>query len=235
MKHIVKGDGPSELRKWFNEQPIENGRRINCSYRSLPSSIKHVIKARLLEEQGGICCYTGIQVSDGESHIEHFKPQSRCAEYEDVDYRNLLAAYPGDNQHRCAFGAHAKGDWFDAEKLISPLRQDCETRFRYRQNGHVEPADSHDEKAVATIRHLKLDDPQLVELRKQVVRTVLYRGGEPLSDRQLKLIAERYCGRDRSGRFPQFCFVVGQAANELLHMRKRSRERDKAIRRQEKS
>lgn len=91
MKHIIKGNSPSELDSWFRNQPIEDGCRINCGYTDMPSEVKQVVKQRLLEEQGGLCCYTGLRVKETTSHIEHFKPQSQCESHEDIEYHNLLA------------------------------------------------------------------------------------------------------------------------------------------------
>ena len=93
MKYIRKGPSPRELREWF--KPAEDGRRINRGYDDMPTNVKNAVKERLLDEQGGLCCYTGMRVSLQNSHIEHFKPQKLCTDHEDVDYMNLLAAYPG--------------------------------------------------------------------------------------------------------------------------------------------
>jgi hypothetical protein len=95
MKHIVKGSEPPELGKWFNKQPTnETGKRINCGYNDMPSDVRAAIKKRLLQEQGCLCCYTGLQIDEASSHIEHFKSQKLCREegsHEDIDYNNLLA------------------------------------------------------------------------------------------------------------------------------------------------
>lgn len=232
MKHIVKGSEPAQLRQWINGQPIEDGQRINCRYRDMPGSVKAVVKQRLILEQGGLCCYTGISVTAAESHIEHFLPQTLCTNHEDVEYTNLLAAYPGENRPNCPFGARARGSWYDPNLLVSPLRGDCEQRFVYRLNGVIEAANTGDSGAVQTIKKLHLDHKSLTELRKHQIDAVLFSASHRLSSSQLKRIAETYCQKDRQQRYRPFCFVVQQAANELLRKAERGRIRRRAIQQQ---
>lgn len=232
MKYISKGAPPTELRRWFEQQPVEDGYRLNCGYRQMPSDVKAIVKQRLLEEQGRLCCYTGRRVDEHSSHIEHFKPQSRCTNHEDVDYNNLLAAFPGDNEKRkCAYGAHAR-DNCDESLLISPLHPSCENSFRFDEYGKIRAANNNDQRAQETIKRLRLCDQSLTELRRQAIETALYRKKQPISPAQLQTIVERYCLRDRNGYFFPFCYVIVQAAQELLKKAERKRKRDQAIRSQ---
>lgn len=235
MKYIVKGSEPAQLRQWINGQPVVDGQRINCSYRDMPGTVKAVVKQRLILEQGGLCCYTGIAVTEDESHIEHFLPQTLCTNHEDVEYTNLLAAYPGEDRPNCPFGARARGSWFDASLFVSPLRGDCERRFVFRLNGAIQAANNSDSGAVHTIKKLHLDHESLTELRKQQIDAVLFPANRQLSSSQLRRIAEAYCQKDRQQRYRPFCFVVQQAANELLRRAERERIRREAIRREHNS
>src|SRR6266542_5989051 len=117
MRYIKKRSAPKELRQWFAGQPIAGGGRINCRYGDMPGEVKDVVRQRLLEEQGWLCCYTGRRVGTKSSHIEHLKPQSRCEGHEDIAYGNLLAAYPGLDE-RSPYGAHAKADWYDPALMV---------------------------------------------------------------------------------------------------------------------
>lgn len=232
MKYISKGSPPAELRHWFDQQPVEEGRRINCSYRVMPSEVKVVVKQRLLDEQGRLCCYTGRRIDEQSSHIEHFKPQSLCANHEDVDYNNLLAAYPGDNEKRkCSYGAHAR-DNCDESLLVSPLHPSCEHSFRFNEYGAIQAADSNDQRAQETINRLRLHDQSLTELRKQAIVSALYRKNQPHSPAQLQTIVERYCLRDGNNHFFPFCYVIVQAAQELIRKAKSKQKRTQAIRSQ---
>ena len=163
MKYIHKSSPPEELREWFHGQPVEDGRRINCGYDDMPSNVKNAVKERLLHDQGGLCCYTGVPIDLENSHIEHFKPQSLCTDHEDVDYANLLAAHPSASANRCQFGAHAKDDWYDEQLLISPLHRRCETRFRFDQSGGIASRDGKDAAALETLEHLCLNHSSLSE------------------------------------------------------------------------
>lgn len=226
MKHIVKMGQPHELRQWFENQPIEDGHRINCSYGDMPGEVKQIVKQQLIREQGGLCCYTGIRINYQASHIEHFKSQRQCKEEttnEDVDYTNMLAAFPGDRTP-CSFGARVKGDWYDTQLLISPLRQDCETRFRFDLLGQITSAQKDDQAAQETIKNLSLDHGSLTEMRKQAIDTALFRQNQSLSEAQLRRVSEGYSQRNSSQLFKPFCFVIIQAAQELLRKVERRRK-----------
>ena len=229
MKHISKGPTPAVLRHWFQKQPIENGKRLNCSYADMPGDVKQTVTQHLLDEQGGLCCYTGQRIADQSSHIEHFKPQSLCANHEDVDYANLLAAYPPGDARRCPYGAHAKGDWYDAELLVNPIRGNCESRFQFNQFGHIRPSDITDNAAIETIQHLRLDHSLLTDRRRQAIKTALYRKNEPVSNAKLRKIIRDDSVRDAKQQFQPFCFVVQQVAAALLRKRERERIRKQAI------
>jgi uncharacterized protein (TIGR02646 family) len=217
MKHIVKRDKPQALTDWIDGQYI-NGKYINCSYSDMPPQVKTVIKESLLLEQGHICCYTGQRIEAESSHIEHFKPQSRCADFEDVNYNNLLAAFPSGTS-KADYGAHAKAD-YDELLLVSPLVFNCESRFRYLPSGEVEVTNKNkDPQAKSTIDQLALNHARLVELRKKVIQSVLI--DLRLSQSQLERLILTYGERDKNGKFRPFCFVVQQIANKMLTKQKR--------------
>ncbi|OYD92394.1 TIGR02646 family protein [Nostoc sp. 'Peltigera membranacea cyanobiont' 210A] len=248
MKHIAKGSEPKELCKWFESAPIDDhGKRINCSYENgLPSDIRRLVQYNLLKEQGWLCCYTGIRISEERSHIEHFKPQSLCRKegnYEDVNYNNLLAAYP---KGECQFGARARHNWYDADSFISPLDRQCETKFIFDMEGHIKPADDRDKTiqdtnkknnksspANITIKKLELDHDLLIEMRREAINEVFFSENKKLSEAKLRTIVENgYSHRDRQGRYPHFCFVIEQVAQELLRKTEQNRRRREAIHRQ---
>jgi uncharacterized protein (TIGR02646 family) len=231
MKHIIKGAEPRELRDWINNQPMENGQRINIDYDDMP---KDPVKKRLLEDQGWLCCYTGIQVNEVRSHIEHIKPRTKCDRYEKIDYTNLLAAYPGDDKPNCGFGAKAKADWYEPNHFISPLKKQCEACFHFDMDGKVAPVNgAHHAAARHTIKHLKLDHVALTQMRRDTIEEILFPKGKPISEAKLRAIAEgAYSQRNNQGRFPHLCFVIEQVARLLLHRVERDRKRREAIHKQ---
>ena len=164
--------------------------------------VLEAVEDGLLAEQGGICAYTGIQISlkpcdpgsgaarEVHFHIEHLIPQNHCERGQDTDYQNLVACWPRPN---CGFepgyGAKKKGNWPSSEeqaRFVSPLRHDCSTRFRFDHQGKIEPANSSDQDAEATIAKLGLRHSELTELRRQAIRGAL----NPRS-RQIKLSEAR--------------------------------------------
>lgn len=211
MKHIQKRNEPKELRVWRDKQYID-GKYLNCTYDDMPGGIKQVIKQQLLLEQGYLCCYTGQRIDENNSHIEHFKPQTRCGELEDVNYSNLLAAFPAGNLH-AEYGAHAKAG-YDETLLVSPLNGACEKRFRYNQDGSVEASNKHDTHATKTVDQLCLNNSELVDLRKKVIADALFKF--KISQAQLARIVDSYCERNPEEKFRPFCFVIQQISAKIL-------------------
>jgi uncharacterized protein (TIGR02646 family) len=233
MKFIKKEFEPKELRSWFNQQIDEDGNRINCNYGELRGTVKIALHSYLLEEQGFLCCYSGILIERDSSHIEHLKPQSLCkkeGKYEDVSYFNLLAAYPGQDYEnedtsqrrtkkskKCPFGAHAKDDCYDPIKFVSPLDEGCEARFRFSEFGEIDAANSQDAAALETIRCLVLNHNRLIELRREAIDEVLFSPDMELDEFELRSIANGgYSVKDEEGKLPKFCFVIEQVARQLV-------------------
>lgn len=227
MKYIRKTTPPSELRKWFKKQVVD-GKRINSHYRNIPSQVKRVIEEHLLSEQGWLCCYTGMLLIDGNFHVEHVIPQSVSkiqGTYEDVDYNNMLAAYPrGDS----SYGAKVRGD---KPLLITPLQKNCGENFDFDFDGRISGKNKN---AIQTINTLKLDSPLLDEMRYQAIEEALSPNNKPRSEAQLKIIADQFCTVNKNGRYPKFCFVVSQIARKKLDRIERERKRRSAILRNKK-
>jgi uncharacterized protein (TIGR02646 family) len=217
MKYITKGPQPQELIAWRHtrSQDQENN-PVNWGYDDMPGAVRAAVKAQLIREQGGLCCYTGRWITAAKSHIEHLKPQSQCTGHEDVDYRNLLAAYPSSEPYtsQCSYGAHAKGDWYDEYLFVHPLRRDCEQRLRYNFNGNVNPSNSHDDGAMETISRLCLNDGELKKMRTEAIYEALFE--TTLNKRQAERLRDAMDQRDSNGCFRQFCFVIKQACEKYL-------------------
>jgi|SRR3990172_5105867 len=232
MQYIQKRKrGPASLRKWFNNQPKDSKRRrINCDYyKDMPAGVKIDIRQYLLEDQGGLCCYTGIVIDMPTSHIEHFKTYSKCkleGQYEDVAYSNLLAAYPNGD---CPFGAKARQNC-DESLLVNPMHKSCEGKFQFDSMGNISVANKSDAQAKSAIEKLKLDHPQLTSMRKQAIYEVLFT--DDLSKAKLNRIIQGYGNRDSSGSFRAFCFAIVQVAKNLLREAERDRKRRQAIHQQ---
>jgi uncharacterized protein (TIGR02646 family) len=209
MRYIQKGEAPQDLLHWFDEQLID-GQRINSRFGQLDSGVKANLKRLLLQEQGWLCCYTGLSVFENTAHIEHIYPESLSkinGTYEDVDYYNMLAAFPKDGH--CAFGAKARED----DLLpVHPLTPDCEARFRFDTEGHIL---GNDEAAEKTIKMLKL---QLLDAeRKKSIDKILFPMDVDLTREDFLNFAENYCTPSETGELPQFCYVITCVARDLLN------------------
>jgi uncharacterized protein (TIGR02646 family) len=233
MKRIIKSNCPKELTQWFNAQPSNDSGKLNCRYTNLPSDIRTTVKQHLLTEQGHICCYTGIRISEGRSHIEHLKPQSRYSDNnEDVDYTNLIAAHPGTTAPQCPYGAHPKADWYDEAQFVSPLSANCETAFQFNLNGEIIAHSAHQPAAQATIDRLNLTHSSLTEMRQQAIQTLLFES--ELSLTQAKTLLEKIYDRNTKGQFRPFCFVLKQACEEYIRRKKQKQTQKQAIQAQSK-
>lgn len=235
MKRIVKSPSPKELTQWLQtQQNISPGQNINCRYGDLTAEIKAIVKQQLLKDQGYLCCYTGIRITEAKSHIEHFKPQSNYYDQnEDVDYNNLFAAFPGSDYEKqygsCPFGAHARKNWYDPDQLISPLSAQCEAAFQYKLNGEITP---NNPAAQTTIKKLNLSDESLTEMRKSAIDTLLFEAN--ISLKQAETLLEKIEDRDRKDQFRAFCFVLKQACEEYIRRKKKAQKRNQVIQAQTK-
>lgn len=216
MKYITKKSQPQELIAWIKNKSKDERKSSRLrSYDDMPGDVRKAVKDSLILEQGGICCYTGRRITLETSHIEHLKPQAKCEKDEDVDYSNLLAAYPSSNAStECKYGAHIKKDWYDEHQFVHPLRRDCEIRFRYHLNGKIGSSILNDEGVLATIQQLRLDHAELERMRESAIYTMLFE--EELSETQVERIMNAMDDRDGNNNFRPFCFVLKQACEKYL-------------------
>ena len=185
MKRIHKHAEPQDFTDWkalanANWQP---------TYSDLSGPLKRVVKSALMAEQGFICCYCERELTEEDSHIEHFRPQSDPA-VDPLDYGNLLCCC--QNRIRKGEPRHCgnlKEDWFDPALLISPLNPDCERRFAFTGKGEIKPATANDPAASETIRRLGLDLPKLNALRAKAIEPFL---DESLSREELRRFVHGY-------------------------------------------
>jgi uncharacterized protein (TIGR02646 family) len=214
MRKIRKTHPPPEYRSWINEN---RGTPSYC-YDALPGEVKGTLKRHLLKEQGWLCAYTGLQVSEESSHVEHLKPQSSCDVSEDLDYRNLVACFPADGGDvSYGYGAPVKGGWWDPARFVSPLDDSCERRFKFSWSGKIAARFADDEAAVETICQIGLDHKALTDLRDAAIHGFLFdtRGhviGEPEARRLLQAV-DRPDGDDR---LSPFCFVLKQLLQRIV-------------------
>lgn len=201
MKYITKRDEPDVFSDWkalANEdwQP---------TFGNLAGEPKNAVKDALMAEQGYICCYCERRLTDDDSHIEHFRPQSDPA-VDPLDYGNLLCSC--QNQIKRGEPRHCgnlKDKWFDPDLLVSPLDPDCEKRFAFTGDGIIKPAAEDDAAALETITRLGLSIPKLNALRVKAIEPFL---DEEVTPEEMRSFVSGYLARDASGRFGEFWTTI---------------------------
>lgn len=227
MRKIKKRAEPTSLAEWrAANQADPRGEGINFGYDLLRQSKELVeeLTECLLNEQGGLCAYTGRRISRNTTHVEHLVAQTHCQRGQDVAYDNLVACWPQPNGPRGEYGAHPKEDWpppSEQAHFVSPLSAGCEKRFRFNPRGEIFPADDADMAARTTIQKLKLDHRNLEALRRAEIDGVLGKTCR-LSLRQARIrlrgieAAERAIENGASVRLDPYCFALKQVLKKYI-------------------
>ena len=207
MRRIRKTHPPKVFRAWFEEN-----KDLDCSYDALVGKPAHVeLKMHLIKEQGFLCAYTGHEVDENNSHVEHLKPQNECVGNEDIEYRNMVACFPyngGDLSY--GYGAPIKGGWWDETLFISPLSSKCERRFAFSWSGRIQENPKNHVAAKITIEVLGLSHKNLVHLRKKAVVGFFGFGARtrPLSKQEAIRLLRGIDKFDASGKLIPYCFML---------------------------
>jgi uncharacterized protein (TIGR02646 family) len=237
MKKISKNPQPAPLQKWWADNAAAP-QNLKYNEGGFP---REAVLNGLINEQGLLCAYTQKRISAGTSHVEHLKPQDQClaedqvraangqaSAHEDVDWRNMVACFPGPNVPSPDYGAHKKANWWSNTQFVSPLAQNCEQRFRYLPDGSVAPMNPVDSPARETIERLNLNSPRLKELR---LTAILGAGVHPKSQKPISSTAKihallQFWNQRRADQsFAEFCVVLTQAAQ--IHLNWLSTQRQK--------
>ncbi|MBD2654864.1 MULTISPECIES: retron system putative HNH endonuclease [Synechocystis] len=197
MKYIQKQAEPQEILQW-KQQSNDDWQPL---YARLGSDLKKTIKQALMQEQGYICCYCEQRLDPDDSHVEHFRPQSKFP-LNSLDFDNLLCSCQdqikkGEPRH-CG---KLKDNWFDPALLLSPLDPKCETSFQFTADGYIQPRYEQDQAAITTITKLGLDIPALRALRRQAIEPFL---DESLSVEEFNLFVQKYLLPSSAGDFNPF-------------------------------
>lgn len=202
MKRIVKEQEPPEVTNW---KALCNRAGQLTTYNTLMGSEKRALKTALMTEQGYICCYCERRLTDGDSHIEHFRPQSDPA-VDSLSYDNMLCSC--QNNLKKGVPRHCgimKEDWFDQLQLISPLDPSCEIRFVFTYDGGIDSVQPTDCAAKETINKLGLDIPKLRALRVKAIEPFL---DATLTLAEIQSFVYGYLQKDTQGRFGEFWTTI---------------------------
>ncbi len=216
MKRIVKnnGDIQDQIGAWVARARRKNTADWNHFSRdNAANGIYTATKASLVNEQGSICCYCERRVAESSCHIEHFRGKGRHPKTM-FDYRNLHASCNGfpDKAHHCC--GHKRAQQNNPEIPISPLHEDCESRFRFTGFGSMKAAKDDDQDAAATIQALGLDTPKLRGMRLALMRE-LENCLNGMSAEEFNEYVDDKLQVDDNGRFTEFFTTIRQYADEL--------------------
>lgn len=202
MKHIVKHAEPHAFSAWKSSRP-------GAVYNDLKHApdVKADLKRSLLSEQGCLCCYCERTISEGTSHIEHFKPKDSHQPYADLqlDYGNLHACCNLEPTSTTPNICGVKKGNVYSPSLISPLEVDCASHFAYGYDGSIRPSDAHDTRAVYTISLLGLNDAFLQALRKSAIEPFL---DDTLTAEEIETMKEDYLSPNPDGTLNSFYSTI---------------------------
>ncbi len=203
MKYIQKRQEPASFTEWKSQISED----WQPTWEILRSSEKRDLHDALLREQGYICCYCEMRITQQNSHIEHLKPRTNYPTSA-LDYANLLASCQRERSavKHCAY---KKDDWYDEQLMVSPLKPNCADFFRYTEDGRILPTEdaSKNAAAVTTIDKLGLNADRLVDMRSQAIDDIL-ENIDGLTEEEINLLISGFQELDANGQFEEFSGAI---------------------------
>ena len=177
------------------------------TYDKLSGNVKDAVYEALKNEQGFICCYCERELANNNYHIEHLIPQEKEI-VDPLEFSNMLCSCQrrlkkGDERH-CG---NSKDCWFERTNFISPLNIDCETKFKYTFDGHIEPNDENDIAAVTTIKKLRLGIEKLNASRSGAIAPFI---DDEISIEDLNVFVSGYliAKNENGGKYNEFYTTI---------------------------
>ena len=176
MKGARKQEPPKKLVEWLAKENEE----WKPEYPFNEREVKDAVIESLFREQRGLCVYCGrkLNISNpGNSfHIEHFRPQGGPKKRSDlaVCHLNIFLSCGHEDRDgkRSQTCGTQKADWFDEERHVTPVYNDCTLRFRFFLSGKIATAVVGDLAAEEMILRLGLNHPELIRERKTTLALV---------------------------------------------------------------
>jgi uncharacterized protein (TIGR02646 family) len=175
VRKISKRPGyePPSLTTWKRDNP---GKR----YGDIGDSDMHIrqdIRVIATKEQYFLCAYCCQAISSNNNDTMNEHVEAQClAPARTLDFTNIVASCKTPNQCDNSHGSQPLP--------LTPLMDECETELLFKISGRVEGLT---DRAKEAIRVLNLGDAEtnnkkLIEKRKQLVHTVLFKNGVDPSD-----------------------------------------------------
>lgn len=156
MLHIKKKREPQFLVDFMKKYPLK-------TYESKEfQEHRATLNAVLRREQKGLCAYCCGRIEEKNCHNEHIEPQhpGKFSSSRSLDYANIVASC--NHSKTCGI---RKGNKYSAEQFISPLDENCESKFTYYIDGKM-AGDTY------TIELLNLNEYELKTARKAVIKSL---------------------------------------------------------------
>ncbi|KVA58124.1 hypothetical protein WI61_12415 [Burkholderia cepacia] len=228
MKQVTKRASPTEFEDWKTRGAVD----WQPTYADLQRPEKQILHHALLDEQGWVCCYCGGAVTEKNSHIEHFRPQSDFGALQ-LNYDNLHASCMGTSRQALddredgangsrsvkrlpTFCGDAKRDQFDEARHISPADPNCESRFIYTQTGQILPSDHGDSSASYMLGILALDVQHLRAAREEVLKAFDSAFLATVTADELMQLRDAFRTRDADGKLKPYGHVAARYAEQRL-------------------
>jgi uncharacterized protein (TIGR02646 family) len=210
VRRVIKFQEPSSFSEW---KGLKND-DWSPTYETLQNPEKRELHASLVREQGFTCCYCGREIDLDNSHIEHFRPQSRRRDLE-LDYQNLFASClketPKGTPLICG---HLKDEEFDESTFLSPILPAIEAHFSYTLAGDVR---GQSDPGRTMVRVLGLNHSFLTSRRSQALQGAFSDALlDDLTSRELERIAAAFRTPSETGRLEPFFHVVARFAEDLV-------------------
>ena len=223
---------PGELAEWLAAANAD----WQPSWEGLAGATKAAVREGLRREQGDTCAYCGArllrQARPGNpnslkeiEHIEHLAPRE-AVPARALDWTNLVLSCGGETgevppgHKHCG---HAKANWHDQTRFVTPVHEGCEEALIYLENGCVRPGlpppGLHAEAPAETLRRLNLDCVRLRSRRRAAIDGALGPGLQDLDELQeADLIALRsgLLAPQADGTLPEFGRAVVAVLDRIL-------------------
>jgi len=238
MRKIRKQESsPGCLREFIEIQQQSGPPVVNLCYPEFKNPGKRQLLELLIQEQYGICGYTGAPVDERieslqipntvaaySNHIEHLKCQKVCRaelieaglEYgcdlcDDLEYQNMISALEVRGVKQEHFGAVYKGD---NELCVWPTHEGCEERFRFHEaDGRASGLDTG---ASAAVDVLHLNHDTLKGWRKAAIDGFL--DPEVVVTREDLEAVVHAVETPENDKLPEFSFVIASVARQYLEI-----------------
>lgn len=229
MRLIQKGKAPRSL--------VEYGKSEHASYDGLPADAKVELRAALIRDQGGLCCYCMARIHDDQTktekgleqqaeyqvRIEHWKPQSGPNTLQ-LAWSNLFAACHG-NEGKDPKDQHCDVRKGNQEMTLSPLLPQHISSLTYGATGQIKSTDSLLQQNMNDV--LNLNHVILQRNRKEAVQGMIEsllrlerkRTGKPPGELPKPLLRAELarCNEfDKDGRLPPFAGALAYRLEKRL-------------------